>query len=256
MISLAAERQLRNLGLNSYEVKIWAALLSRGTSTAGELSNISNVPRSRSYDILESLEKKGFVRTKKNKPIIYIAVSPKEVVERVKKDVESNTTTEIKELNDLRDSNIIEELAILHNHGTEQVGLSELSGSLKGRHNLYNHMEYMMKKAEKSVIITTTENEFVAIIERFSTLFQKLKEKKIKVKILTKINKKTKPYADQISSFVEVANTEKKARFFIIDGKEILFMILNDEEVHPSYDVGIWTNTPLVKILEKLVISI
>ena len=35
------------------------------------------------------------------------------------------------------------------------------------------------------------------------------------------------------------------------DGKEIFFMVLNEDEVHPSYDVGIWTNTPLVKILEN-----
>ena len=48
-------------GLNLYEVRIWTALLSRGVSTAGELSDIGNVPRSRAYDILESLEKKGFV---------------------------------------------------------------------------------------------------------------------------------------------------------------------------------------------------
>ena len=51
----------RFFNLNLYEVKIWTALLSRGVSTAGELSDIANVPRSRSYDVLESLEKKGFV---------------------------------------------------------------------------------------------------------------------------------------------------------------------------------------------------
>ncbi|MBN1502815.1 hypothetical protein JW930_04675, partial [Candidatus Woesearchaeota archaeon] len=39
----------RYFNLNLYEVKIWAALLSRGVSTAGELSDIANVPRSRSY---------------------------------------------------------------------------------------------------------------------------------------------------------------------------------------------------------------
>ena len=53
--------KLKQFGLNSYEAKIWTALLSRGVSTAGELSDISNVPRSRSYDVLESLEKKGFI---------------------------------------------------------------------------------------------------------------------------------------------------------------------------------------------------
>src|SRR3990167_7609374 len=72
-------------GLNLYEVKIWTALLSRGVSTAGELSDIGNVPRSRAYDVLESLEKKGFVVMKLGKPIKYLAVDPKEVVERVKK---------------------------------------------------------------------------------------------------------------------------------------------------------------------------
>ena len=49
----------RYFDLNLYEVRIWTALLSRGVSTAGELSDIGHVPRSRAYDVLESLEKKG-----------------------------------------------------------------------------------------------------------------------------------------------------------------------------------------------------
>ena len=77
--------ELRRLfDLNLYEVNIWVHLLSRGVSTAGELSDLSNVPRSRSYDILESLEKKGFVVMKLGKPIHYIAVPPEEVITRYK----------------------------------------------------------------------------------------------------------------------------------------------------------------------------
>ena len=64
----------RYFDLNLYEVRLWSALLSRGVSTAGELSDIANVPRSRSYDVLESLEKKGFVVMKTGKPIKYIAI--------------------------------------------------------------------------------------------------------------------------------------------------------------------------------------
>jgi sugar-specific transcriptional regulator TrmB len=77
--------KLKDFGLNSYEAKLWTALLSRGVATAGELSDIANVPRSRSYDVLESLERKGFVIMKLGKPIKYIAVPPTEVLERVKK---------------------------------------------------------------------------------------------------------------------------------------------------------------------------
>jgi len=45
-------------------------------------TKISNVPRSRTYDVLESLEKKGFVVMKLGKPIKYIALPPEEVIER------------------------------------------------------------------------------------------------------------------------------------------------------------------------------
>src|SRR3989338_3847890 len=92
--------------LNLYEVKIWAALLSRGVSTAGELSDIANVPRSRSYDVLESLEKKGFVVMKLGKPIKYMAVAPTEVVERVKKNMKSEADSRIKRLEDLKKTDI------------------------------------------------------------------------------------------------------------------------------------------------------
>jgi len=47
--------------LNIYETKVWLALLSKGISSAGEIAEISGVPRSRTYDVLESLEKRGFV---------------------------------------------------------------------------------------------------------------------------------------------------------------------------------------------------
>ena len=35
--------KLKDFGLNTYESKLWTALLSRGVSTAGELSDIANV---------------------------------------------------------------------------------------------------------------------------------------------------------------------------------------------------------------------
>ena len=97
-------------GLNLYEVKIWTALLSRGVSTAGELSDIGNVPRSRAYDILESLEKKGFIIMKLGKPIKYIAVEPKEVVERAKKLMFDDAKEKVKRLDDLKGGDLLSEL--------------------------------------------------------------------------------------------------------------------------------------------------
>jgi len=234
----------RFFSLNLYEVKIWTALLSRGVSTAGELSDIANVPRSRSYDVLESLEKKGFVIMKLGKPIKYIAVPPKEVVERVKKNVEAYAKEEIKKLTDLKNTEVINELSTLHTQGVELVEPSDLSGSLRGRHNLYNHLELTIRNAEESVTLMTTAQGFLRKVEGFKPTFEKLKKRGVKIRIAAPMTKESLSALKELQGIAEVRHTDSKARFCIVDGKEIVFMVLDDTEVHPTYDVGIWVNTP------------
>jgi len=234
----------RYFSLNLYEVKIWASLLSRGISTAGELSDIANVPRSRSYDVLESLEKKGFVIMKLGKPIKYIAVPPAEVVERVKKNMRKEAEDKVKRLENLQKTEVLSELNTLYSQGVELVEPSELSGSLRGRSNLYNHLEASLKGAEKSVILVTTPQGFVRKVEGLKHVFEKLKKKGVRIRVAAPLNKDSKKAISEISKFAEVRNTDSKARFCIIDGRELLFMVMDDKDVHPTYDIGIWVTTP------------
>lgn len=237
-------RLRRFFNLNLYEVKIWTALLSRGVSTAGELSDIANVPRSRSYDVLESLEKKGFVVMKLGKPIKYIAVPPKEVLERVKKNVESEAKEAVKKLSDLKSTDIIDELNTLHEQGVELVEPADLSGSLRGRHNLYNHLELTIRNAEESVVLMTTAQGLMRKVEGFKPTLEKLKKRGVKIKIAAPITKENQDAVKDLKGVADIRNTDTKARFCIVDGKEIIFMVMDDTEVHPTYDVGIWVNTP------------
>ena len=79
------ERVKHFLGLNQYETQIWLALLNSGIATAGELAEAAGVPRSRSYDVLESLAKKGLVVIKaEGRPIKYVAVPPEQALENLK----------------------------------------------------------------------------------------------------------------------------------------------------------------------------
>ncbi len=234
----------RYFSLNLYEVKIWTALLSRGVSTAGELSDIAEVPRSRSYDVLESLEKKGFIITKIGKPIRYIAVAPNEVVERVKINLKQEADERVKYLEDLKTTDVLNELNNLHTQGIELVEPSELSGSLKGRHNLYNHLELTIRGAEKSVTILTTTQGLIRKIEGLKPTFEKLKKRGVKIRIAAPLTKDCKGAVKDLGDLAEIKNTDLPGRFAIVDGKELIFMILNDTEVHPTYDTGIWVNTP------------
>jgi sugar-specific transcriptional regulator TrmB len=230
--------------LNLYEVKVWTALLSRGTSTAGELSNISDVPRSRTYDILESLEKKGFIVMKLGKPIKFIALKPEEVVERVKKNLVKYAQERTKRLETLKDDEVLEELNSLFTKGIKFVEPSELSGSLKGRQNLYNHLDMMIRDAEKTVTIVTTAEGLNRKLEALMPVLEKSKKRGIKIRIAAPINNNNIKVARELKKVADVRAMENiRARFTIIDSNQIMFMLLDDEKFHPNYDIGVWINT-------------
>jgi len=240
--------------LNLYEVKVWTALLSRGTSTAGELSNISDVPRSRTYDILESLEKKGFIIMKLGKPIKFVALKPEEVVERVKKNLMMDAKEKSKRLETLRGDEVLVELSTLFTKGVKFVEPSDLSGSLRGRQNLYNHLDMMIRDAEKTITIITTEEGLSRKLEAIMPSLEKCKKRGIRVRIAAPINSNNVKVAKEFKKVAEVRNLEKmKARFVVIDSNQLMFMLLDDEKFHPNYDIGVWINTEFfAQALEQL----
>jgi HTH-type transcriptional regulator, sugar sensing transcriptional regulator len=232
-------------GLNLYEVRIWTALLSRGKSTAGELSEIGEVPRSRAYDVLESLEKKGFVTLKVGKPIQYLAVEPKEVVERLKKTVKVDADKNLQKLKDLHSNDVLTELTTLFSQGIEYVEPADLSGAIKGRHNIYDHLETMVKRANSSVTIMTTSKGVLRKVEALQPTLAKLSRKGVKIRIAAPTEGTSHEQMKDIKKFAKLKGVDNlDARFCIVDGKEVMFMVMDDKEVHPTYDLGIWVDAP------------
>jgi len=235
----------RAFGLNLYEVKLWTALLSRGVSSAGELSDIADVPRSRTYDVLESLERKGFIIVKPEKPIKYMAIPPPEVLDRVRKRLTETTEDRLKRLCDLKDSDVIKELAQLYKQGVEPLQPTDFGGALKGRHNLYDHLAYLIKESQSQICIATTEDGILRKVRALKPLLEKAKSKGVKVKIAVPISEKNQEAVDKLDGIAEVKNIkDMNARFAIIDAKHVLFMLMDDKDVHPTYDLGMWVQSP------------
>lgn len=240
--------------LNLYEVKVWTALLSRGTSTAGELSSISDVPRSRTYDILESLEKKGFIVMKLGKPIKFIALKPEEVIERVKKNLIVNAKEKSKRLEKLKNNEVLGELQTLFSDGIKYIESSDLSGALKGRQNIYNHLDMLVREAQKTITIVTTADGLSRKLEVLLPSLEKAKKRGVEIRVAAPITKENKQVAKDFSKVAEVKSVDSlKARFILIDSEQLMFMLLNDKDVHPNYDIGIWLNTQFfAQALEQL----
>ncbi len=245
--------KLKDFGLNSYESKVWAALLSRGVSTAGELSDIANVPRSRSYDVLESLEKKGFVIMKVGKPIKYIAIPPTEAIDRVKKRIASQAQEDEKILEELKDSETLQELSLLHTQGIEGQDPADMTGSIKGRDNIYDHLEYQIKNAKEKITLATTEEGFLRKTKALIKQIRKAKERGVDVVVAAPLSDKSKQAQAELGEYAKIKNTKNiNARFCVIDDSSVTVMLSNDKDVHPSYDLAVWMQSP---ILAKTLLS-
>ncbi|MBS3098451.1 TrmB family transcriptional regulator [Candidatus Woesearchaeota archaeon] len=229
-----------NFRLNIYEVKIWTSLLSRGIATAGELADISGVPRSRCYDVLESLEKKGFIIMKIGRPIKYIAVKPEEIIERVKKNLKEESDIQTRILETIGETDVFRELELLHKTGIEKVNAVKLSNSIIGRDELYRFIKSFVEKANKNITIATTADGFLRKTTLLKNSIKNLSKRGVKIKIVAPIDKKI---GKKIEGSVELRDIDPGVRFVAIDNKELLFM-LSDDKINPNYDGGVWIDSP------------
>lgn len=241
---------LRSIGLNKYERNLWVALLSRGASTAGELSDISNVPRSRCYDVLESLADRGFVMIQPGKPMKYLAIHPREALERVKKRMDERTTEMKRKMDALGRSDTLKELERLHRDNIKTVRAEELTGALKGRYAMLQQLETMMKRAKKSVKLMTTEAGLQELHEHHGALLKKVASSGVKVKIAAPVTKNSVEVAKALSKHAEIrdiSNAEQVekilGRVFVVDGNEFVLSLTDDTKTHPTQDVALWTQS-------------
>lgn len=241
--------KLEDIGLNMYERKIYSALLGRGISTAGELSEMTNVPRSRAYDVLESLAEKGFVVIKSSQPMEYVSIPPQQAIENMKSRHEDELDEKLNKLDSMKESEAVTELENLYDQGVELVDPAEMSGSLKGSRQVHQHMGTMFKDAESSIKILTSEEGLNDLNDKHSDLLKDAKEKGINVKILSPVTDSNREAYDNIASFAEVRHLDEnempavpEGRFTIVDNDAATISLTNDD-VHSTQDTHLWSKS-------------
>ena len=225
--------------LNVYETKVWLALLGKGIASAGEISTMSGVPRSRTYDVLESLEKKGFAIEKLGKPVKYLGVKPNIILEKLKNNVKKDAEDRIKELLKIKSTNEYTDLESLYREGVNPIKREEVSASLKGKSNISNHLREILQNAEKEVIICTNAKEFASKAKLFSQTIVSLKKSNIKIQVaLSGDDSLIKQISEKLK--IKIKRADIDATFFIVDRREILFYLSNEPT---QDDLAIWLNS-------------
>ena len=89
-ISDKTRKALEKIGLTSYEIRTFSALLKSGELTASDLSQKSGVPYSKIYEVLGTLEEKGWIGSDDSRPTKYFAKSPSTGLETTKQKMETD----------------------------------------------------------------------------------------------------------------------------------------------------------------------
>ncbi len=210
MIEDRLAENLKLLNLTEYESKTYLALVNRGIATVKEIRELAGIPYSREYDILESLEKKGYVVVQPGRPKLYRAVHPREILS--------------KEL-DLR-ATIIEELinvlTPIYESSTRESSFEEVIWMVKGKENVRDKLIEMLGTAKKEILVLGIKPIMDIVILR---ALAKAKERGVRVRVLGR--------ARGVEALLEEAGLEflnfehDHSRFILVDRKEL---ILTSEE--------------------------
>lgn len=74
---------LETMGLTTYQSQTYLSLLESGPATAKQISQMSDVPMGRIYDVLDELEAYPLVEHQNTRPKRYVATQPEDAAQRV-----------------------------------------------------------------------------------------------------------------------------------------------------------------------------
>lgn len=195
--------------LNLYEVRAYVALVGFGVLTPAELASVSEVPAPRTYDVLRSLEKKGFAISQPGKVNKYRPVHPENILEkfieewqeRVKEELEAKKKAK-EELIELMKPLIETEIP---KYGVERVWIVRgiRNATLKTR-EMFEEVKEQILLADDGYIAINLESDIIQAIDRgakakiivtnqvlqrmsTSKIMDYYKAKKLELKVMDKI---------------------------------------------------------------------
>lgn len=113
---------LKGIGLTMYEAQAYVTLTALISATAVDISEKSNIPRSKIYDVLKKLNEKNYIEIEDGRPLIYTVKSPVEVLTREKERLDRNIEDSITRLTNIYENGISQVQApIWRIYGVEKI---------------------------------------------------------------------------------------------------------------------------------------
>lgn len=227
---------LNKIGLTDAEAKVYLTLSQNGSLTGYEASKMANVPRSKIYNILQSLIDKGFALfTQYESNNKYIAVPMSEISNKIKKEMSNN-------LNQLEESFRIFPL---------KTNMDNI-WHIKNYNNIFEKCRCIIKNSNKEVLIQIWYEDLHNILDEIVE-FEK-KNKNIAVVVFGA--PKDKNISELRNIYFHGMGEEKKKEMggrwitLVSDFKEVVFGQIISESICEV----IWTESkPMVVLASEYV---
>ena len=132
---------LQQLGLKEYEARCFVGLSQQSTGTAKQLSEITDVPRTRVYDAVRVLEAQGLVEIQHSSPRKFRAVSLSEATETLRDQYEKR----VDRLHDALDN--------IELHTADDESPIQEVWSMTGATSIENRTERLLTDADSEIVL-------------------------------------------------------------------------------------------------------
>ncbi|MCY4489927.1 MAG: TrmB family transcriptional regulator [Thaumarchaeota archaeon] len=231
-ISDKTRKALDKIGLTGYEIKTFSALLKSEGLIASDLSQKSGVPYSKIYEVLGTLEEKGWIGSDDSRPTKYFAKSPATGLETTKQKMEDDFTQ--------NKSVILNELVPLY----EKSGISEKPDIwvLSGAINIAAKILDMVESCRTEVMVALPEAGQELIRQALPKL-RSLHDRGVSITVLTS----DKMDKEALKAITRMATVKVKKGLFgggIISDKRYVVILLGPEMggAQSSDLVAIWAD--------------
>lgn len=231
--------RMQEYGLTEYEARTYMALQELEVATARDIANLSRVPRTKIYSVLDDLHEKQLAEIIPERPKKYEVVPFKDYLERFEEKYEQK-------LERIQEDK--EELTKPPERSPN--GMGEKAGSfnvLKGRKNVMNRTHEMIDRAEEEIVELGTEFSSVRMGYYLPALKEKAEEEDIDLHLacpVTDENEDNVREYDEVGEARHVTDKTPGSVMFVVDDKEVLIChyVPDDEHLFQGEDVAIWSD--------------
>jgi sugar-specific transcriptional regulator TrmB len=211
--------------------------LKAGPTSASEIGSVAEIPRPRTYDVLDKLEKKGFISVQPGRPTRFKAVDLDEAINFLKTKKEEELKKSLHEMEDIK-GKLSEKIRTTKPEW--KVKAEDYVWVIKDRKNLHSKIEGLIHSAKDSILITANDAGVKNKLESFENSLRKAHKRGVKIKVVSPLTNAS--LVKRMCEFAEVVKKDHNHRMMVIDDDVFLFLT---PEPHDR-EVGTWIKSPYI----------